>query len=253
MCSYLPLVKTVFAYWCEILACSGHVQVKQRLSGSPLSIAEMWAKLQTHTTVTSKATSMQKTHKLGHSGSIWELCTLILDPSVLHPKFWLKFLCLVLKPTGRTSDCIVVCQQCGHLPQWLLSVSRYTTTCGPTMTKRLLSPWYKFEECTQCGASSGLSETLGKSMGSGSPHLSIPIFVPVPVFILTFLCFPVAPILVYFGSMLSCHYQPSSLIVVYLLFDSCEGSMHTARAGQKIADFCCRFASKAHHKNASQM
>ena len=77
-----------------------------------------------------------------------------------------------------TNDCIVICQPCGRLPgclvsqwesslqdYWLLSVSRYISTCGPTMTKRLRLPGISLwiEECIECGASSGLSETLGKS------------------------------------------------------------------------------------------
>ena len=48
---------------------------------------------------------------------------------------------------------------------WLL-LSRYTTTRGSTMTKRLclLGISLRIEECTQCGASSGSSETFGESM-----------------------------------------------------------------------------------------
>ena len=51
------------------------------------------------------------------------------------------------------------------LSTWLL-LSRYTTTRGSTMTKRLclLGISLRIEECTQCGASSGSSETLGESM-----------------------------------------------------------------------------------------
>ena len=67
------------------------------------------------------------------------------------------------------------------------------------MTKRQRLPGInlRIEECTQCGASSGLSETLGESYAhetdSGSPHLWV-IFVPVPVSVSVsaFPCFPVA-------------------------------------------------------------
>ena len=57
------------------------------------------------------------------------------------------------------------------LSTWLL-LSRYTTTRGSTMTKRLcllgISLW--IDECTQCGASSGSSETLGESMAMKLAH-----------------------------------------------------------------------------------
>ena len=61
------------------------------------------------------------------------------------------------------------------------------------MTKWLRLPGIslRIEECTQCGASSGLSETLGESYAnetdSGSPHLwvisvPVPVSIPVPAF-----------------------------------------------------------------------
>ena len=49
------------------------------------------------------------------------------------------------------------------------------------MTKRLRLPGMglPMEECTQCGASSGVSETLGESMATRlTPHLSVPVSVP---------------------------------------------------------------------------
>ena len=60
------------------------------------------------------------------------------------------------------------------------------------MRKRLCLPGIslRIEECTQCGASSGSSETLGENR---SPHLlvlSVP--VPVPVSVPAFPCLPVA-------------------------------------------------------------
>ena len=79
----------------------------------------------------------------------------------------------------------------------------------PHNDEAAMSPCFKFEECTQCGTSSGLSETLGESMDSGSPHLlviSVPVSVPVPISIAAFPCFPVAPILVYFGNRPSHYY-----------------------------------------------
>ena len=58
------------------------------------------------------------------------------------------------------------------LSTWLL-LSRYTTTRGSTMTKRLCLPGIslRIEECTQCGASSGSSETLGESMAMKLAHV----------------------------------------------------------------------------------
>ena len=80
---------------------------------------------------------------------------------------------------------------------WLLSVSRYTTTHCSTMTKQLRLPGIslRIEECTQCGASSGVSKTPGESMATGSLHLSVfsvPVSIPIPVSIPAFLYFPVA-------------------------------------------------------------
>ena len=44
---------------------------------------------------------------------------------------------------------------------------------GSTMTKRLCLPGIslRIEECTQCGASSGSSETLGESMAMRLAHV----------------------------------------------------------------------------------
>ena len=83
------------------------------------------------------------------------------------------------------------------------SIRSYTKARGPTMTKRQRLPGIslRIEECTRCGANSGLSETLGESYAhetdSGSPHLwviSVPVPVPVPVSVsvLAFPCLPVA-------------------------------------------------------------
>ena len=69
------------------------------------------------------------------------------------------------------------------------------------MTKRLCLPGIslRIEECTQCGASSGSSETVGESMAMRLAHvlqifcfLSIPVSISVPVSIPAFPCFPVA-------------------------------------------------------------
>ena len=49
-----------------------------------------------------------------------------------------------------------------------------------------ISLW--IEECTQCGASSGPSETLGENHSS---HFLV-VSIPVPVSVPAFLCFPVA-------------------------------------------------------------
>ena len=55
----------------------------------------------------------------------------------------------------------------------------------------------QIEECTQCGASSGLSETLGESMAirlADIHHIfQVSSSVSVPVSIPAFLCFRVAP------------------------------------------------------------
>ena len=93
---------------------------------------------------------------------------------------------------------------------WLL-LSRYTTTRGSTMPKQLCLPGISLliEECTQCGASSGSSETLGESikiiesydsviygesMAMRLAHvLQILLVVSVPVSVPAFPCFPVVP------------------------------------------------------------
>ena len=60
-----------------------------------------------------------------------------------------------------------------QLPSTWLLLSRYTTTRGSTMTNRLclLGINLRIEECTQCGASSGSSETLGESMAMTLAHV----------------------------------------------------------------------------------
>ena len=67
------------------------------------------------------------------------------------------------------------------------------------MTKRLCLPGIslRIEGCTQCGASSGSSETLGESMTTRLAHvlqifLVASVSVPVPVPVSAFPCFPVA-------------------------------------------------------------
>ena len=64
-------------------------------------------------------------------------------------------------------------QASSQLPSTWLLLSRYTTTRGSTMTKRLglLGISVRIEECTQCGASSGSSETLGESMAMRLAHV----------------------------------------------------------------------------------
>ena len=60
-----------------------------------------------------------------------------------------------------------------QLPSTWLLLSQYTTTRGSTMTKRLCLPGIRLriEECTQCGASSGSSETFGESMAMRLAHV----------------------------------------------------------------------------------
>ena len=64
------------------------------------------------------------------------------------------------------------------LSAWLLSFSWHTTTCGSTMTEQLCLPGIslQIEECTQCGASSSLSMTLGESMATRLPLVRYYIF-----------------------------------------------------------------------------
>ena len=100
-----------------------------------------------------------------------------VGPSALRPQFWLKFLCRIIKPTGRTNDYTVVFPQLvSYNPNPFIvwesdtmrpasSVAFYlaATQCirnysSPTMTKWLCLPdkFTDWRECTQCGASSWL-------------------------------------------------------------------------------------------------
>ena len=80
---------------------------------------------------------------------------------------------------------------CSRPDSQTLTHVRYTTTHGPTMMKQLCLPGIclRIEECTQCGASSGLSETLSESMATRLAHVPQIFQVSVPAFP----CFPVAP------------------------------------------------------------
>ena len=97
MCSNLPLVKTVFAYWYE--------KVEKWLSGSPPTQLK-WELSFTLTlcqsTVTVTQARLLRVNRLNES---YTQESSPVCPSALHPQF------RVLKPTGRKNECTVVHQK----------------------------------------------------------------------------------------------------------------------------------------------